>query len=417
MTGEDHASVTRPIGPFDRHPSILVIGAGAGERAERFTEAAVSAGFGRPLLFSWADILSHPDRFETALADKEPALLRLEAHDGDFDCWLALVAAGADAIAASGRDPLARQQLEALRHTPGLSWRRDLSLMHEQAYLGLNSLANRVAAAAARNGAILLNDPEGIAVCGDKKRCHAAMRDLKLSVPERIEVGEVSTDSLFEAMKAADCPRVFVKLRYGSSAMGVIALAVSSFGLAAWAPAEIVGSGDSLAIYTCKQVRRFSDRTSVTALLLSVLTSGAQVEAWIPKAGHQGSTVDLRLLTIAGEPGHVVLRQAKSPITNLHLGARRGDAAPFLDRLCPGVWDRVCAEARSFARAFPKALQIAFDIAVPLSLNRACFLEANAFGDLLRRSFHNGLDPYAAQFAALPLWMQSQSACPNVSPI
>ena len=397
---------------FGRLPSIIVIGAGGGERAERFTVAAMAAGFANPRLFSWDDVLRAPERIEAALVAASPAFLRLEAHDGNFDSWLALAEAGACAIAASGGEPLTPSQLERLRDEPGLIWRHDLRLMHRQAYLGLNDLATRAAQAAQRTGATLLNDPEAIAVCGDKNRCHGTMRGMGLSVPDTFDVEECTFEALLAAMEQQKRHRVFVKPRYGSSAAGVVALAVSARGVAAWSPAEIVESqGKHQAkhvIYACKQVRRFNKPAEVAALTEAVLSSGAQIEAWIPKAGHDGWTVDLRLLTIAGEPQHLVLRQAGSPITNLHLGARRGEAAPFLGRLREGVWKTMCEEARRFAQRFPRTLQLSFDIAVPVALNCHYFLEANAFGDLLRRTTHNGLDPYAAQFAALPRWIDSQ---------
>ena len=390
---------------FGRPPSIIVIGAGGGERAERFTAAATAAGFASPRLFSWVDVLRAPERIEAALVAASPTFLRLEAHDGNFDSWLALAEAGACAIAASGGEPLTSSRLEPLRDEPGLIWRHDLRLMHRQAYLGLNDLAMRAAQAAQRTGATLLNDPEAIAICGDKNRCHSAMRGMGLSVPDTFDVEECTFEALLAAMEREKRLRVFVKPRYGSSAAGIVALAVSAYGVTAWSPAQVVDSGSARAIYACKRVRKFNRPGEVAALTEAVLSSGAQIEAWIPKAGHDGSTVDLRLLTIAGEPQHLVLRQAGSPITNLHLGARRGEAASFLGRLHEGVWETVCEEAGLFAQRFPRTLQLSFDIAVPVALNRHYFLEANAFGDLLRRTTHNGLDPYAAQFAALPQWI------------
>jgi len=392
---------------FDRTPGIVVVGATAGERAERFTAAATAAGFAKPQVFSWAELLRSTERFETALAAHSPALLRVDAHDGSFDCWLALAEAGAEALAELGSEPIAVGQLEQLRAERGLIWRRDISLMHQQVYLGLNTLALRVVAAASASGAILLNDPEAIAVCGDKKRCHSVMRNLGLAVPDLLTVREANIDSLLEAMKKAKCPRVFLKPRFGS-AVGVIAVAVAAHGVTAWAGAELANSGGRRAVYASRQVRKFTDSADVAALTESALTAGAQVEMWIPKAGHEGTTVDLRLLTIAGEPQDVMLRQANSPITNLRLGARRGDAVAFLGRLKRGVWEAVCAQACSFAQRFPHTLQFAFDVAIPLRLNRHYFLEASCFGDPLQRSMHDSADPYATLVAALPGWLTTR---------
>ena len=51
---------------------------------------------------------------------------------------------------------------------------------------------------------------------------------------------------------------------------------------------------------------------------------------------------------------------------------------------------------------------VAFDVALTVGLRRHAFFEANAFGDLIRRVLHRGLDPYDWQVACLPAWIAAR---------
>ena len=78
-------------------------------------------------------------------------------------------------------------------------------------------------------------------------------------------------------------------------------------------------------------------------------------------------------------------------MTNLHLDNARADPAALLaaDELA-----RAEALTAAAARAFPRSGVIGFDLVV--HGERACVLEANAFGDLLPGLLWHGLDPHAA---------------------
>jgi len=47
-------------------------------------------------------------------------------------------------------------------------------------------------------------------------------------------------------------------------------------------------------------------------------------------------------------------------------------------------------------------------VALTVDLRRHVFFEANAFGDLIRRVRHAGLDPYQWQVARLPGWIAAR---------
>src|SRR5262249_1082148 len=129
---------------------------------------------------------------------------------------------------------------------------------------------------------------------------------------------------------------------------------------------------------------------------------GLHVEAWIPKASVDGRIVDVRVVTVAGEPIFRVLRKSRHPITNLHLGGERADAANLLARMSERAVAALDDTCRAVARALPGALQLGIDVAVATGLARHYVLEVNAFGDLLKGiTTGQGLDPYDVQLRTM----------------
>jgi glutathione synthase/RimK-type ligase-like ATP-grasp enzyme len=97
-----------------------------------------------------------------------------------------------------------------------------------------------------------------------------------------------------------------------------------------------------------------------------------------------------------------VLRRSRHPITNLHLGGERADAAGLLARMSARAAAALDQTCRAVARAMPGALQLGIDIAVAAGLARHYVLEVNAFGDLLKGvTDRQGLDPYDVQLRAM----------------
>lgn len=141
------------------------------------------------------------------------------------------------------------------------------------------------------------------------------------------------------------------------------------------------------------------------ALVDAILAQDTHVERWVPKAAIGGRPCDLRVLVVAGEPAHIVLRLADGPITNLDLGGRRADAEVLRALAPPAAWEAMLADCRRFAARLPGNLHVAFDVALTVGLRRHVFFEANAFGDLIRRVAFAGHDPYGWQVACLPAWI------------
>src|SRR5204863_3521648 len=104
--------------------------------------------------------------------------------------------------------------------------------------------------------------------------------------------------------------------------------------------------------------------------------------------------VDLRVLVIAGEARHWVIRQSRHPMTNLHLGNRRGDEAALRELIGLPNLDAAFRLAEKAAACFPDSLYAGVDILID-SRHRALVGEINAFGDLLPRLQHRGESAYS----------------------
>lgn len=216
-----------------------------------------------------------------------------------------------------------------------------------------------------------------IALMCDKLACQRHLASNHSAVPALL--GEVSSWDAFEAQyPAADAPAVFIKSRYGSSAAGVVAVRRHRDGrIRAYSSARLAGDG---ALYSHLKISVYSRHDEIRALLDALAVQGAYAERWMPKPRVPvvpGATYDLRVVAFCGRPRQRIARISRSPMTNLHLGNRRS----------PPHWlsaqqtDELESTVSRAALAFSPSMSIGFDVI--MQAERACVLEANAFGDLL----------------------------------
>jgi glutathione synthase/RimK-type ligase-like ATP-grasp enzyme len=257
-------------------------------------------------------------------------------------------------------------------------------------------------------GAVVLADPEDVAVMFDKRRCHARLAAAGVPVPEALTRPVDGWAGLREQMKAARISRAFVKPAHGSSASGVVALATGGPGrVRATTSVETAPDGR---LYNSLRVREYTSETEVAALIDALAPDGLHVERWLPKASQGGRAADLRVVVVAGRATHAVVRTSRHPMTNLHLGGARGDLDTARDAIhaAGGRFADVLEVAERAAESFPDTLCVGVDVLPATGWRRFTVGEVNAFGDLLPRltglpgSGAEGLDTYAAQVAAAP---------------
>ncbi|MEU1884836.1 STM4014 family protein [Micromonospora sp. WMMD987] len=340
---------------------LTVVGNPDNRRVALFRRAVRAAGLPDPTVLPWARVLTG------AAPPDAGTLVRVDSPGEDAEV---------DRLLRGAATPARHGELIGLADT----------------YAGLVAGMGRVAA----GGATLLNHPDDVAALCDKRRCHALLSAAGVPVPAALPpVG--GYPQLRAAMAAAGWHRVFVKPAHGSSAAGVIALAVGPRRIRAVTPIEATPDG----LFNSLRLRSYDDEATVAALVDRLAPQGLHVERWLPKAGLADRVVDLRVVVVAGRPTHVVVRAARGPMTNLHLGNARGDLEALRAAAGPQSWAAAMRTCERAAACFPRSLHVGVDLMFLLGWRQHAVAEVNAFGDLLPGVLTDGRDTYAEQVHAL----------------
>ncbi|MEW6283736.1 MAG: STM4014 family protein, partial [Candidatus Eremiobacterota bacterium] len=235
-----------------------------------------------------------------------------------------------------------------------------------------------------------MNDPDDILRMWDKTETSRALSAAGLRVPEVLPP-PAGYEELRATMEAACADRVFLKLRYGSSASGTVAYRMRSGREAAWTTVEL----EDGKLFNTRRIRHLDRNRDIRPLVDSVCAHATHLERWLPKHCLGGRPFDLRVLCIAGRPAHVVGRSSATPLTNLHLLNRRLPSEALQDRL-PG-WTAAMEACARAAAVFPSSFHVGLDVAILAGGKAHAILEANAFGDLLPGVLWNGLSTHLAE--------------------
>jgi hypothetical protein len=352
---------------------LAVVGNPGNRRVTLFAQAVRAAGLPGPRVVPWLDVLR-----EGGADFAADEIVRLDSPGEDPE---------ADRLLRNAEDP-ARVEGSA-------RW-----------------YARFTAAVGTLRGGVRLDDPDDLAVLFDKRRCHAVLRAAGVPVPASPTSGPDAApvrgwDDVRSLMRVHRMPRLFVKLAHGSSASGVLAVETGGGGRIR-ATTSVERTPDGL-LYNSLKVRRYESEQEIAAIVDALAPDGLHLERWLPKASQQGRAADLRVVVVAGRATHAVVRTSRTPMTNLHLGGRRGD----LDAVREAVetagarWADVLQVCERAAACFPRTLCVGVDLLPAIGWRRAFVGEVNAFGDLLPGltglpgSGAEGADTYAAQVAAV----------------
>jgi glutathione synthase/RimK-type ligase-like ATP-grasp enzyme len=341
--------------------ALVIVGVPAEKRTAALLAAAARGGF-RARCVPWLDALAAPARVTAGMAGDD--VLRVESPGGDDATWHALAARGGET-----------RRFAAGEWRPGRAWYRGL----EQALAGLD---------AAAAGVRVTHPGAQVLAMTDKLACQRRLVAAGVPVPELLpEVADAG--SLRAAMQRLGRRAVYVKPRWGSSGAGVLAFRSDG-------RRELLVSTASLEagrLHNHKRLQRHVDRAVIDALLDAVLGDGAIVQRWIPKAGHAGGPLDLRVLVLGDRVAQAVGRVGRGPITNLHLDAARAPVAEALARFGPSTLEAVHDVSRRAAACFPGHHGVGVDVLVDPA-GRPFVVECNAWGDYLPRLLVDGLDSH-----------------------
>ncbi|MFD8798207.1 STM4014 family protein [Streptomyces atroolivaceus] len=359
-------------------PRLAVVGIPANRRVGLFQDAVRAAGLPAARTVSWREVL----RGEAVFLPGETVRIDSPGEDDEVDRLL-----------RGGDDPS--------RVEGSARW-----------YARFTSAVRDVARAATAAGAVLLDDPQDIAVLFDKRLCHGVLDSAGVPVPDSPTSGPDTYPvrgwgDVRRLMSDHRMPRVFVKPAHGSSASGVMALETAGPGRIR--AATSVERDEQGRLFNSLRVRHCTTEREVATLVDALAPDGLHIERWLPKASQRGRVADLRVVVVAGRATHAVVRTSRSPMTNLHLGGARGDLDEVRAAVeaAGGSWSAALAVCERAASCFPGTLCVGVDLLPATGWRRFAVGEVNAFGDLLPRltglpgSGAEALDTYGAQVAAV----------------
>lgn len=363
-------------------PGWLLIGPRDSRRLRGLQQALRERGLAAAEELHYEDLLAAPQRAAERIAARPGALVKIESPGEAPALHAALIERGWRARGGAGEPP------RPLRHG-------ELAHQHHW-YAGFRELLDALPARAG-----YLNPPDDIAGMSDKLACQRRLRAQGIAIPPLL--GEIDGyESLQALLREHDADQVFVKARYGSSGAGVLAYRRNRAGReAVYGSAELGEDGGETRVFNSLKPRRYDDGAGIVRLVDAIAAQGAYVERWIPKPrapdrGH--GHYDIRAVALDGFLRHRVARVGTGPLTNLHLGNRRGALAQWLGDSAMHALEIATQQA---AMAFPRSRMIGFDLI--LREGRSWVLEANAFGDLLLDLPWQGLSTYQDQALLRPV--------------
>lgn len=372
---------------------LVVLGNTGSRRLEFLGLAQPRYGMSSLRVLPYIDYLQGNVRLADVIRDG--SVVRVDSPGQDFEVERAILAEGID-LTRTETTRLDRQTLDRL------TFDRGRILSPKQWYAGFSRVLTRLQ----RDRALcvrhrVMNDEESIAILFDKARCHSRLSSRGIPCPRVVEpIG--SYRELRAEMARAGVSRVFVKLRYGSSGSGIVALESNGRRTQAFTTVEAAEVDGELVMYNSRKIRLLDDEPSISRLIDSLAAEDVHVEQWVPKAGLDGHTFDLRVVIIAGRPEHAVVRLSKTPMTNLHLGNRRGSIPALQSRMGDAAWQSLLETCRRVSETFPNCHYLGVDLAVLPGYRRHVVLEVNAFGDFLPGVLDAaGRDTYTAELESL----------------
>jgi len=316
----------------------------------------------------WPDVISRLGNLDGLPAFDGPAVVRLESPGKDRHVTRLLVEAGAlDDPDEPPRDWRTVEIPKGLLLRPGLFYRG-----FRRVLCGLRRSFD------ARPHLTPTACPLAVAEMFDKTATTRRLEAAKVPVPEWLPQAGLLTGAIdfHDALRKVGWSVVYAKLNTGSSATGIV---VGHYrpGEPPWGFTTLTAMDGHF--YNIRLVRRVRE-VEMMRCLGFLLREGAIVQRGIPMAQIEGQNFDVRVVCVNGKPIASIFRLSSQPMTNLHLGGRRGDFTRCRAAVPTRAWlDALdhCAEA---AGCFDSSVA-GVDLVFERGFRRHYVLEVNAFGD------------------------------------
>jgi len=362
---------------------LVVVGVPDSRRVRQLVEAAKPWCLSPPLVISYRDAMR---------GDQVPpphSLVRLESPSDCPETLKVILEAGIEPMRAEGLVPVSDGELCQLDPSRG-------EILHpRQWFLGFCRVLKHLESQWRSLSPEWMSTPDSIITCFDKTACLQLWENIGLAVPSRLNW--TPTYAAIRQNVTDRHARLFIKLRYGYSAMGAVALEWRGNLVRAITCVEATWAAGRPRLFVTKRPHVLNREFEIAWLIDTLAMEEIIVEQWIPKARWEGVPYDLRLIMIGGSLHHVVGRANSSPFTNLNLGAKRIAREDVLAEL-GSQWTILQTLAEQAAKQIPSAGMLGLDVIVRPRNQGFVLLEANAFGDYLPGLLHHGESTYTTQF-------------------
>jgi hypothetical protein len=334
---------------------------------------------------SWLEVVSRVGDLDGLAAFALPAVVRLESPGRDWDVTRLLLETGSRGGADEQTDWRTLPPRTGWLVRPGLFYEGFRRVLHE---LGRSFDARPHLRPTAC--------PLEVAAMFDKNATCARLAAAGIPVPPTLAATPLSPRALIEELRRRRWATTYVKLNTGSSASAIAVLracqeepsAVSSL-------VQLDGE-----FFSTRRLARHTGE-ALEAVLGFLLGEGACVQQGIRMAQMEGSNFDVRVVVIHGEPAFTVFRLSANPMTNLHLGGRRGDVAACRAAIPTRAWLDALDDCVATAGLY-RADMAGIDLLFESGYGRHFILEVNAFGDFFPNlTDGRGRSVYRAELEAL----------------
>jgi hypothetical protein len=315
----------------------------------------------------WAEVVPRDGNLDDLAAFDRPAVVRLESPGKDDSVTRLLLEAGArDDPDEPPRDWRALELPKGLLVRPGLLYRG-----FGRVLCGLRKSFD------ARPHLAPSACPLAVAVMFDKTATAERLHAAGVPVPEMMRPGLDMPAVVHDLTLVRDWPTAYIKLNTGSSATGIVVLHPNEPDRPAYGVTTLARIDG--AYYNSRLVRRV-DRPELDATVQFILDESAIVQRGIPMAQIDGQNFDVRVVCVYGQPAATIFRLSPHPMTNLHLGGRRGDPARCRAAIPTRDWLDALDHCADAAACFDSAVA-GVDLLFERGFRRHYVLEVNAFGD------------------------------------
>ncbi len=364
----------------DDRRDLVIVGDPQSRRMPLLLHAAQRHGFD-------ARVVSYQDRDSVQFPQDDETLVRLESPGESPLVARHILKAGIAPMEQSCRRPISEGTIDELSFGRG-------EMIHPlQWYLGFQQVLQSIQTNWQEKQIRWMNTPEAVATAFDKQTC--LDRWAAADLPIAPSYPGIKTYRQIRSTITDNHARVFIKLRYGFSAMGAVALEWRGDLVRAITTVEVEWHAGRPRLFVSKRPRQLNREFEIAWLVDTLAMEEIVVEDWLPKARWHGKPFDLRIVTIGGVAHHVVGRANDSPFSNLNLDAVRIDRQDVADHL-GDAWPSVLQLAERAAAHISDGY-LGMDLLVRPCRKRCVVLEANAFGDNLPGLLHEGETTYDAQ--------------------